>query len=440
MSLMERVARAGNAGALDRPAEPSARVEELRRRVAVELPPAKLARMMQASPLRAQNEVRSAAQRAIDADPWFAQGSEGSQALLAALLDSIFGLGALEPLLADSSVTEVMVNAGDSVFVERGGRLEAADVCLGGDDEVRTLIDRILGPLGRRIDESAPMVDARLASGHRVNAVIPPIAMDGPVVTIRKFRETVFSLEQMQQEGSLDACMASFLRLCVAARLNLAVSGGTGSGKTTLLNALSCLIDPSERIVTIEDSAELRFNQHPHVVRLESRLRNAEGIGEVTIRDLVRNALRMRPDRIIVGEVRDGAALDMLQAMNTGHDGSLTTLHANSPSDAVMRLVTMVRFAADLPVDVIEAQISSAIDVVVQLARSRTGVRFVCEVDELDFDRASRSCVVRRLYWRPSVADAGSWVADAHCFDAALDSGQVSAEEVQRWRGQAHAA
>ena len=435
MSLMERVARAGNAAVLDRPIEESMRVEELRRRVAVELPPDKLARMMQANPVRAQNEVRSAALRAMRADPWFSQGMDGGEGVMVSLLDGIFGLGALEPLLADASVTEVMVNADDAVFVERSGRLESTGIHLGGDEEVRALIDRILGPIGRRIDESTPMVDARLASGHRVNAVIPPISMDGPVVTIRKFRETVFSLEQMQREGSFDASMAGFLRLCVASRLNLAVSGGTGSGKTTLLNALSCLIEPEERIITIEDSAELRFSQHPHVVRLESRLRNAEGTGEVTIRDLVRNALRMRPDRIIVGEVRDAAALDMLQAMNTGHDGSMTTLHANSPADAVMRLVTMVRFGADLPIDVIEAQIASAVDVVVQLSRSRSGRRFICEVDELDFDRERRGCVVRRLFWRPSCEEAGEWVCPARCFDASLASGQVADEEVEAWRG-----
>ena len=433
MSLMDRVARAGNAALAERPADSAARLDELKRRVSVELPPQKLAHIMQASPLRAQNEVRQAAGRVLDADPWFAQGPQGSSALMDALLDSIFGLGALEPLLADAGVTEVMINAGQAVFVERDGCLERVDVRM-GDEEVRALIDRILGPLGRRIDESTPMVDARLASGHRVNAVIPPIAMDGPAVTIRKFRESAFSLSQMREAGTLDEDLCDFLRLCVRARVNLAVSGGTGSGKTTLLNALSGLVDSRERIITIEDSAELRF-QHPHVVRLESRLRNAEGTGEVSIRDLVRNALRMRPDRIIVGEVRDGAALDMLQAMNTGHDGSLTTLHANSPADAVMRLVTMVRFAADLPVDVIEAQVASAIDVVVQLSRARSGLRFVCEVDELCFDRQARSCQVRPLYVRNAPGEAGEWVASPECFQAPLSNGRLDAKEVQAWRG-----
>ena len=437
MSLMERVARAGNAAVVDQEAGASARLDELRQRVGAQLPPAQLARIMQVNPLRAQNEVRSAAQQAVSSDPWFAQGSEDAQALVELLLDSIFGLGPLEPLLADADVTEVMINAGNTVYIERNGRLEHVEADVGGEEGVRSLIDRILGPLGRRVDESTPMVDARLASGHRVNAVIPPIALDGPALTIRKFRETAFTLKQMRQEDSLDETTETFLQLCVAGRLNMAVSGGTGSGKTTLLNALSSLIDPKERIVTIEDSAELRFKEHPHVVRLESRLRNAEGVGEVSIRDLVRNSLRMRPDRIIVGEVRDGAALDMLQAMNTGHDGSLTTLHANSPADAVMRLVTMVRFAADLPVDVIETQVASALDVIVQLARSRDGRRFICEVDELEFNRTSRSCEVRTLFTRPLVDQPGTWLNSPQCLDAAVASGRLDAKEVEAWQASA---
>ena len=437
MSLMERVARAGNAATMERPAGSAARVEELKRRVSVLLPPDRLAHMMQSSPLRAQNEVRLAATQSIESDPWFAQGPNDGEALVESLLDSIFGLGVLEPLLADPAITEVMVNAGDEVFVERDGVLERVDVHVGGDDEARALIDRILGPLGRRIDESTPMVDARLASGHRVNAVIPPIAPDGPVVTIRKFRDSVFSLEQMREEGSLSLSLARFLQLCVTARLNIAVSGGTGSGKTTLLNALSCQVDPDERIVTIEDSAELRFKEHPHVVRLEARLRNAEGVGEVNIRDLVRNSLRMRPDRIVVGEVRDGAALDMLQAMNTGHDGSMTTLHANSPADAVMRLVTMVRFAADLPVDVIEAQVASAVDVVVQLSRARDGRRFASEVVELRFDPEVRTCQVHPVFARRQVDEEGSWIDMPHCLEAAMAMGRADSKEVEAWRLQA---
>ena len=298
---------------------------------------------------------------------------------------------------------------------------------------VRALIDRILAPLGRRVDESSPMVDARLPSGHRVNVVIPPLAVDGPAITIRKFTERAMTLEQMQEMGSFDARVTQLLMWAVQARKNVAVCGGTGSGKTTLLNALSCTISPLERIVTIEDSAELRFTEHPHVVRMEARPRNAEGVGEVTIRDLVRNALRMRPDRIIVGECRGAEALDMLQAMNTGHDGSLTTLHANSPEDMVMRLVTMVRYGLDLPVDVIESNIASALDLVVQTARFRDGRRFVTQIAQVERGSVDALCRVVPLFERRGLDSSGSWSKAPDWIEAAVESKAVTREEVDEW-------
>ena len=265
---------------------------------------------------------------------------------------------------------------------------------------MRSLVDRILGPLGRRIDEESPMVNARLSSGHRVHAIISPLSLDGTILTIRKFAEHVITLEEMATMNSLDEKLLKFLTWAVLMRKNIAVSGGTGSGKTTLLNALSCKISHRERVITIEDSAELRFLEHPHVIRLEARPRNAEGTGEVTIRDLVINALRMRPDRIVVGECRGAEALDMLQAMNTGHDGSLTTLHANSPKETISRLTTMVRYAAELPVDVIENYIASAIDLVVQTTRGVDGSRYISDVVAFSFNEENKKCEVKQLFYR----------------------------------------
>jgi len=299
------------------------------------------------------------------------------------VLDEAIGLGPLEPLLCDETVTEIMVNAPDEIFVERNGRLEATEASFTGEDAVRAAIDRIVAPLGRRIDESSPMVDARLPDGSRVNAVIPPLAVRGPAITIRRFNRRLFSPADLVANGSLSQPMLEFLGVCVRSRRNLVVSGGTGSGKTTLLNLLSNLIEPDQRVVTIEDAAELRL-AHAHRVTLEARPANAEGRGLVTIRDLVRNALRMRPDRIVVGECRGGEALDMLQAMNTGHDGSLTTVHANSPRDVVSRLETMVLMAdVDMPVAAIREQIAAAVDVIVHQARLADGRRRVVEIVEV---------------------------------------------------------
>jgi pilus assembly protein CpaF len=303
--------------------------------------------------------------------------------LFEAIAAEILGLGPLEPLLRDDSVTEIMVNGPKQVYVEQAGKLYKTDIRFKDDDHVMRMIDRIISPLGRRCDESSPMVDARLPDGSRVNAIIPPLSLVGPVLTIRKFAKTPFTEHDLVRFGTLTPEMVEFLRACVQVRLNLVVSGGTGSGKTTLLNVLSSFIPNDERIVTIEDAAELQLRQE-HVVTLESKPANIEGRGKVSIRDLVANSLRMRPDRIIVGECRSGEALDMLQAMNTGHDGSLTTCHSNSPRDTLARLETMVLMAGmDLPHRAIREQISKAIQLVVHESRMKDGTRKVTNIAEV---------------------------------------------------------
>ena len=308
------------------------------------------------------------------------------------------GLGPLEPLLSDPAVDEVMVNGPASVYVERRGRIERTAVSFGSESELMHAIERILAPLGRRVDEAQPLCDARLADGSRVNVVIPPLSLGGPCLTVRRFRRDGFSLRDLVTGGTLPAQGAEFLALCVAARASVLVSGGTGSGKTTTLNALSGAIPGEERIVTIEDAAELRLRQR-HVVRLESRPANLEGRGEVTIRQLVRNALRMRPDRIVVGEVRGAEALDMLQALNTGHDGSLTTVHANSPADALRRLETLALMAGvGLPHAAVRDQVASALDLVVHQTRLPGGVRAVESVSEVV--RVAGGAGTRDLYVR----------------------------------------
>src|SRR5215217_7585806 len=303
--------------------------------------------------------------------------------MLEQITDEIIGLGPLEPLLRDESITEVMVNGPRQVYIERSGRLELTNVVFQNDDHVMRIIDRIIAPIGRRVDESSPMVDARLTDGSRVNAIIPPLSLVGPVITIRKFSASPFTVEDLVRFGTSTPDMFEFLRACVEARLNIFVSGGTGSGKTTTLNVLSSFIPNDERIVTIEDAAELQLRQE-HVVTLESRPPNIEGKGAVPIRELVRNSLRMRPDRIIVGECRAGEALDMLQAMNTGHDGSLSTGHANTPRDMLARLETMVLMAGvDLPVRAIREQISSAVDLIVHQSRLKDGTRKIVNITEV---------------------------------------------------------
>ncbi len=303
--------------------------------------------------------------------------------MLEQITDEIIGLGPLEPLLRDESITEVMVNGPRQVYIERSGKLELTNVVFQNDDHVMRIIDRIIAPIGRRVDKSSPMVDARLTDGSRVNAIIPPLSLVGPVITIRKFSASPFTVDDLIQFGTATADMFDFLRACVEARLNIFVSGGTGSGKTTTLNVLSSFIPNDERIVTIEDAAELQLRQE-HVVTLESRPPNIEGKGAIPIRELVRNALRMRPDRIIVGECRSGEALDMLQAMNTGHDGSMSTGHANSPRDMLARLETMVLMAGvDLPLRAIREQVASAVDLIVQQSRLKDGTRKIVNITEV---------------------------------------------------------
>jgi pilus assembly protein CpaF len=299
------------------------------------------------------------------------------------LLDEMTGFGPIQPLLDDPDVSEVMVNGPKKIFVEKGGKLTKTAVTFDDDDHVERIIDRIILPLGRRVDADSPTVDARLPDGSRVNAIVRPVAIDGPSITIRKFKKDKLTIDQLVEFGSLTKNMAEFLRACVMAHLNIVISGGTGSGKTTLLNVMSGFIQAEERIVTIEDAAELQLQQE-HVVRLETKVANVDGRGSVSIRDLVRNSLRMRPDRIVVGECRGGEALDMLQAMNTGHDGSLTTLHANTPRDALSRLETMVLMAGmDLPLKVVRQQIASAVDLIVQQTRLKDGARKVTAVTEV---------------------------------------------------------
>jgi pilus assembly protein CpaF len=299
------------------------------------------------------------------------------------VVDEVLGFGPIEPLLKDDTVSEVMVNSASQVYVERRGKLVLTDVKFRNDDHVMHVIEKIVAPLGRRIDESSPMVDARLPDGSRVNAIIPPLALKGPSITIRKFAKNPLTVDNLVSFGTLTDEMAEFLEACVKGKLNIVVSGGTGSGKTTTLNILSSFIPHDERIVTIEDAAELQLRQD-HVVTLETRPPNIEGKGAITMRDLVRNSLRMRPDRIVVGEVRSGEALDMLQAMNTGHDGSLTTGHANSPRDMLSRLETMVLMAGmELPVRAIREQIASAVDLILQQSRLQDGSRRVTHLTEV---------------------------------------------------------
>jgi pilus assembly protein CpaF len=303
--------------------------------------------------------------------------------LLEEMTDDVLGHGPIERLLADDTITEIMINGPSEVWIERAGRISRTNIHFADDEHLRRIINKIVNQIGRRVDESSPMVDARLPDGSRVNAVLPPVSLSGPLVTIRKFGRDRLSMEDMIRIGTITGEAVEFLRACLMAKLNILISGGTGSGKTTLLNALSAAIPSSERIVTIEDAAELKLAQ-THVLRLESRPANIEGEGEIRIRELVRNSLRMRPDRIIVGEVRGAEALDMLQAMNTGHDGSLCTVHANSTRDALSRVETMVLMAGyDLPVKAIRQQVASALDLIVHLDRFPDGARRVLAITEV---------------------------------------------------------
>lgn len=436
MTFLERVRAATDDQVFQDRHREEAGLAMLRQAVSEMVPLDRIALIRGESPERARNELRSACRRLRTRDPWTNLENEVYQGLVDTLIATVFGLGPLDELIEDESITEIMVNGTSGVFIEREGRLMATDIFFESDEQVRALIDRILGPLGRRIDESSPLVSARLPQGHRVHAVIPPLAIDGPHLTIRSFRRQILTLGELRERGSFDGTVQQFLVWAVRGRKSMAVSGGTGSGKTTLLNALSCYIAPTERIITIEDAAELKFDEHPHVVRLEARARNAEGQGEVTIRELVVNALRMRPDRIIVGECRSDEAIDMLQAMNTGHDGSLTTLHANSPQEAVDRLVTMVRFAVELPLDAIEAQIGNAFDLVIQTSRLPGGQRCVVEIASMTFDSRKRRCSLVTHYRRGLGEQEGRWLSVPPWIDDLVLAGIAEKKEVKQWTRQ----
>ena len=394
----------------------------------------RIAELLIENATRARLEVLSVLKIVAQTNEFALLNGEQRRLLIDDVANSVLGLGPLEQLLDQSEVTEIMVNGHQNLFFEREGRIYPSKVSFSDDQQLRMVIDRILGPLGRRVDEQSPLVSARLPEGHRVNVVIPPLSLDGPILTIRKFREEMYSLDELVALDSLDPAGARLLRFSVLARKNIAVSGGTGSGKTTLLNALSLEIPPNERIVTIEDAAELRFNKHPHVVRLESRAKSAEGTGEVTIRDLVINALRMRPDRIIVGECRGSEALDMLQAMNTGHDGSLTTLHANSPDEVATRLTMMARYAMDLPLGVIEEQIISALDLVVQVDRQPSGARRVTSIGEVGrSETASRGVQIEYLVSWDARTQRYLWHRVPQWLRDVDGTGSIRLEEVVEW-------
>ena len=398
---------------------------------------ARIAQMLTHGQDSARRELAASIEQIMSVEHFGPIAQEERTRLIEDTLDLVLGLGPIEKMLKDSSITEVMVNGHASVFFERDGVIQASPERFDSEEQLRLVVDRIVSPLGRRVDEQSPIVNARLPEGHRVNIVIPPLSLGGTSLTIRKFRDVAYTLDELVVMDTLSEEMRQLLIWAVVARKNIAVSGGTGGGKTTLLNALSRLIPYSERIITIEDSAELRFDEHPHVVRLEARMANAEGRGAVSIRDLVTNALRMRPDRIIVGECRGAEALDMLQAMNTGHDGSLTTLHANSPAEVVPRLVMMVRYGMDLPTDIIEAQIVSALDLIVQQDRLSGGKRRITQI-AMRGASDSKSRLERNCFFTPIViwdrrsqryiwSDPPEWIHDLPYL------GIASSEEVSSW-------
>jgi pilus assembly protein CpaF len=331
----------------------------------------------------ARKQIRAVAQKLID-DESIPLNTQTRHQIIKEVEDDVLGLGPLEALLHDPTISDILVNGHKNVYVERFGKLELTPVRFNDDNHLMKVIDRIVSRIGRRIDESSPMVDARLQDGSRVNAIIPPLAIDGPSVSIRRFAVDKMGLDDLAKRGALTDYMAEFLKGAAKSKLNILISGGTGSGKTTMLNAISNFIPHDERVITLEDSAELQL-QLPHVLRLETRTANVEGKGEVSLRDLVRNSLRMRPDRVVIGEVRSGEAFDMLQAMNTGHEGSLTTVHANTPRDALARLENMVSMAGlEMPAKAIRAQIVSAIHIVIQLSRLEDGSRRVLSIQEVD--------------------------------------------------------
>ena len=410
----------------------------LRERLYQDVAGERLARLASLDRERARTELSALVAQVAASAGLDAVGGEQLDRLIDETVDMIIGLGPLESLLLDDSVTEIMVNGPDSVFFEREGRLYTAQERFDSEAQLRLVVDRVVSPLGRRVDDQQPLVNARLPQGHRVNVVIPPVSVQGTLLTIRKFKARSFSLDEMVEMDSMTQPMATLLSWAVKARKNIAVCGGTGGGKTTLLNALSREIPHDERIVTIEDAAELRFDTHPQVVRMETRMANAEGRGAVGIRDLVTNALRMRPDRIIVGECRGEETLDMLQAMTTGHDGSLTTLHAGSPREAMTRLVTMVRYGMELPTEVIEGQIVSALDLIVQQDRVFGGGRRITQIASRKrgfFEGGERFPYSTLVRWDKE-AGAYVWERAPEWIDELVIDGLATQEEVERWRQQ----
>jgi pilus assembly protein CpaF len=384
MALRERYVKDANGNSAAAPAEDGNQIFQemkarLHRAIVTRLDLAKLSAL---SPDRVHGEVSRLAEGLLQAENLPLSTVERDR-LVGEVHHELFGLGPLEPLLADPTISDILVNSYSSVYIERRGKLEKTTVSFKDDEHLRRVIERIVSTVGRRIDEAQPMVDARLPDGSRVNAIIPPLALDGPVLSIRRFGVEPLKMAKLIESGELTKEIAILFEMCVRARLNIIISGGTGAGKTTLLNAMSAFIPADERIVTIEDSAELQMQQ-PHVVRLETRPPNIEGRGEVTQRDLVRNTLRMRPDRIVIGEVRGGEAIDMLQAMNTGHDGSLTTIHANSTRDALARLEVMVQMTGMRLSDrAMRQQIASAVNLVIQVARLTDGTRRIVSISEI---------------------------------------------------------
>ena len=439
MSVLERVRASGasvRADGAEGRREPSRRPAQrarLKRDLVERLGLTEVAALVSdGSSARVREELAVACEAALNAGGYDDVPRPEHEALVREVIDEVVGLGPLQPLIDDDSVTEVMVNGCGSLYFERDGRLEGARRVFDSPEQILLAVDRILAPLGRRLDDASPIVNARLKNGFRVNAVIAPVAVDGPVVTIRKFSGELRTLESLVSLGSIPAWYARLLSWAVRLRQDVAVAGGTGSGKTTLLNALSAEIPASERIVTIEDSAELRFDEGLHVVRLEARDASIEGTGAVSIRMLVTNALRMRPDRIVVGEVRGEECIDMLQAMNTGHDGSLTTLHAGSPTEAVSRLVLMARLGMDLPASLIEEQVATAVDLIVMSRRMVDGSRVISSLTGVGRSDGGH-VTLEELVGFDAARRAWHLVREPGFVRAALSEGLLDEREVEAW-------
>ncbi len=433
MSVLERAMRNEDAQALTSQHMQRLRAQ-LKERLVMNLGYRELARIAQSADAQAARaELSIALAAAMNEGGFESLAGPERDRLARETCDDIVGLGPLETFMDDETVSEVVVNGTLSLYFERRGKMHRAERVFDSDEQIRAAIERIIAPLGRRLDEQSPIVNARLKNGYRVNAVIPPVAVDGPLLTIRKFMSNIVTLGEMVEAGSVPAWYAALLGAAVRMRQDIAVVGGTGSGKTTLLNALSRQIDPCERIVTIEDSAELKFAPGSHVARLEARDASIEGTGEVTIRALVTNALRMRPDRIVVGEVRGGEAVDMLQAMNTGHDGSLTTLHAGSAREAVLRLVMMARFGIDLPADILEGQVATALDLIVMTHRLPGGQRRVGGLTLVGMSEEGR-VTLRECVRYDDLADSWTLVEEPPFVAEGLRTAVLSEEEVRAWR------